>query len=378
MNTVRAEVSGRDPAAFLSLAHANEIPLYAIGKKEKTLSFDCREKDCAVVSKIAARCGMTFVVKKRKNAATFARALLKHVGIAAALVVIAVSLVASRFFVLGIKVEGVSAANAEKITEYLYGKGFDGIIPKNSVDLEGLERDVSENVDGLAFAEAYFDGIRLVVNAREQLPEPSADEETGRIVASRDAIVTRVEVSGGTALVEAGDTVRAGDVLIDDKIIIGDPLDPEHKEVGTAAKGDVYGRTWYFTRLLVPEYRTEYVRTGRTYTSSSLYFGDRLVLSAAEKHGFTDYERVSVRESVKAIVPFTIETFTWYEVEKVKVRTDDAYLESEAFSAFAELSASLDPSATVTGSYKSQKKVDNLYIIIIYYEVEQLIGCREA
>lgn len=378
MNTVRAEASGRDPAAFLSLAHAQGVAMRSIEKKDKTLRFDCSEKDCPQAAKIAARCGMTFVVVKRRNIASFAGSVLKHVGIVVALLVTAVTFAASRFFVFGIKVEGVSASNAEKITQFLNEKGLDGVVPKTSVDLAGIEREVSENVEGLAFAEAYFDGIKLVISAREQLPEPDENEVEGKIVASCDAIVTRVEVSGGTALVKAGDTVRAGDVLIDDKIVIGDPLDPEHEEVGTAAQGDVYGRTWYFTRLLVPEYRTEYVRTGRTYTSTSLYFGDRLVIAAEENHGFCDYERVSKKQSVKAVIPFTLETFTWYEVERVSVKTDEVYLENEVFAAFAELSASLDPSATVTGSYKSEKKVDNLYIIIIYYEVEKLIGCREA
>ena len=53
-------------------------------------------------------------------------------------------------------------------------------------------------------------------------------------------------------------------------------------------------------------------------------------------------------------------------------------VESEVYASFARLYASLDSSATVLTSYKSQKKVDNYYIIILYYEVEQLIGCREA
>ena len=213
---------------------------------------------------------------------------------------------------------------------------------------------------------------------RRQLPEPVPEEENGKIISSVDAIVTRVEVSGGTALVKAGDTVRKGQTLIDDVIIVGDPADPEHEEIETAAKGDVYGRVWYTERLTIPVYRTEYLRTGREFESTALLVRGKTVLGAKSDHGFADWESVSSRTDVKAIVPFTLVTTKYYELEAVTVETDEVYVQEQVYGAFARLTASLDESAVVRSSYKSQKKVDNYIIIILYYEVEQLIGCREA
>lgn len=373
-----ASVRGADLSGFVSAANNAGIALCDIKKDGDELTFCCGGKDEKKLRAFAARRGLYFEVKNRRDFRFYARALLRHIGAATALVVAMASFVASRFFVFSVSVEGVSADSAARIVEALEEAGIDKITAKSGIDLSKVEEIAVGADENLASAEAYIDGVRLVVSVRRQLPEPVPEEENGKIISSVDAIVTRVEVSGGTALVKAGDTVRKGQTLIDDVIIVGDPADPEHEEIETAAKGDVYGRVWYTERLTIPVYRTEYLRTGREFESTALLVRGKTVLGAKSDHGFADWESVSSRTDVKAIVPFTLVTTKYYELEAVTVETDEVYVQEQVYGAFARLTASLDESAVVRSSYKSQKKVDNYIIIILYYEVEQLIGCREA
>ena len=375
---VRARVRGEDVAGFLSAVCAEKTVLYDINRGEKELNFLCREKDEGVLKKIAASKGLAFEVVSRKNTSTRLKQILRHAGALSAALVVAATFVASRFFVFSVAVEGVSAERAAEITSILAGYGVDGITLKSRINTDEIEKIVAGQSDDLAFAEAYIDGVKLVVSAKEQLPQPVKENEEGALYSCTDAIVTRVEVSGGTALVKPGDTVKKGQTLIGDYIVVGDVADPEHKEIQTAAKGEVYGRVWYYTRLLIPEFRTVFTRTGNKHTSTALYVRDKCILPQNVNHGYEDFDAVTERTQVNSVIPFSLVTTTWYETVKSTVKTDDAYIESEVYAAFASLKTQLDPSATVEASYKSQKKVDNLYIIIIYYEVEQPICCREA
>lgn len=373
-----AKAKGADYAAFICAVNNAGIALRKLKREGCELTFDC-DLDCeAAVARTAARYGMLFCVCGRKNAKTGARALLRHAGAWTALAGVILSFAVSRFFVFSVAVEGVSPSRAAEIYSVISGAGIDGVTAKSAIDLKEIEKLVAESSDDLAFAEAYIDGIRLVVNVREQLPELVGEQTEGKVVASSDAIVTRVEVSGGTAVVKAGDTVRKGETLIEDYIVVGDPLDPEHEEIKTAAEGDVYGRVWYVQRLNVPLVAERTVRTGRKYVSSALRINDKTVLSAKSDHGFGEWELECVSKPLGSVLPLTLDTYTWYETATERFEVDEAYLESEIYAAFSSLFASLDRSATVLTSYKSQKKVDNYYIIILYYEVEQLIGCREA
>ena len=375
---ISARAKGVNYAAFICAVNNAGIALDCLKRDGCEIYFVCdgaRERE---VARIAARYGMLLKVCKRRNATTRARAFVRHVGVWTALAAVTLSFIVARFFVFSVAVEGVSPARAAEIYSVISAAGIDGVTAKSAIDLEQLEKLVAESADDLAFAEAYIDGIKLVVNVREQIPQPAQEENVGEIVASTDAIVTRVEVSGGTALVKAGDTVRKGQILIEDYIVVGDPLDPGHKEIETVAEGDVYGRVWYVQRLNVPLVVEKTVRTGREYSSSELLFNDKVLLPAKSAHGFDSWELGCVQKPLGSVLPLSLNTYTWYETEAVRVEVDEAYLESEIYAAFSSLFATLDPSATVLTSYKSQKKVDNYYIIILYYEVEQLIGCREA
>ena len=374
----RATARGANYAAFICAVNNAGIALYKLKRDGCELSFVCDIGCEAHVARIAARHGMLFRVCVSKNEKTSLRAFLKHTGAWTALACVVISFAVSRFFVFSVAVEGVSSSRAAEIYSAISEAGIDGVTAKSAIDLQKVEELVAGSSDDIAFAEAYIDGIRLVVNVREQIPQPVAEESDGEIVSSSDAIVTRVEVSGGTAVVKEGDTVRKGQTLIEDYILVGDPLDPEHKEIETAAEGDVYGRVWYVQRLNVPTVVEKTVRTGRKYSSSELLFNDKVLLSAKSDHGFGEWELECLSKPLGSVLPLSLNTYTWYETVTERVEVDEAYLEGEIYAAFSSLFASLDPSATVLESYKSQKKVDNYYIIILYYEVEQLIGCREA
>lgn len=373
----RIKAEGGAANAFLGALCNKNISVYNIKKQKDGVIVECTEKDKNDVFNAAAYYGMVCYVQKTRSFEGQFRSLSGHFGIITGIIFAMIAIILSQTLLWGIDVAGVDEKDSEAILSYLEQNGIDRAIPLGSIDCEELEKNILALDEDFAFAEVYTKGNRLQISVKTQLEENTPQEYNGAIYSSHDAIVTRVEVSGGTALVKAGDTVRQGQQLIGDYIIIGNPEDPAHTEEHTAAKGDVYGRVWYSARLVIPDKIIKAVRTGRTFTSSSLYIGDLCVLKASEKHGFDTYEAVTHVSESQTLLPYSLHTTTYYEVRYQEIEATADYINSVICEAQNELYREIPEAAKLTDSGKFQKKVDNLYIINIYYEVEQLISCRE-
>ena len=82
-------------------------------------------------------------------------------------------------------------------------------------DLESIEKAVLR-CDGVAYAKVVREGKRIVVEIVEELPETEITDTQNPIplLARESGVITRIVTLRGTAEVECGDTVKAGDVLI--------------------------------------------------------------------------------------------------------------------------------------------------------------------
>ena len=186
-----ARVRGKNTASFLRSVNNNGIALTDIKTADDGLTFSFDSKYENELRSLSARSGLYFEIVFRKNAKTFISGIHRHVGAIAALVAVTVTFIASRFFVFGIAVEGVTGDKAAEIISSLSEAGIDGVVPKSRIDVAKIQEFVSESSENIAFAEVYIDGVRLVINVREQLPEHTEEIQQGEIFASSDAIVTR-------------------------------------------------------------------------------------------------------------------------------------------------------------------------------------------
>ena len=112
---------------------------------------------------------------------------------------------------------------------------------KASLSVSSLREALVLRLPDLSFAGVKWEGSTLVIDCRPALRgENSAAVGNGLdLIALEDGIITRVVARAGTPLVQAGQAVRRGDVLIKGE---------ERGEGGTthplAAQGDVTARVW--------------------------------------------------------------------------------------------------------------------------------------
>lgn len=167
----------------------------------------------------------------------------------------------------------------------------------SKLNVNVLENTIANNV-GAMYAVVTRSGSVLYVNvvAKKQIDPPIDMTKRRDIVATRSGVVTGILCEQGNALVKVGDTVNAGDVLIEGKRIFND---------GTSEDVYALGRvTLQITATGFAEYtgyRSEMVETGNIFTCTGV------VLFGKEYAKLCPFEQYESSTVVTRLAPLNLE-----------------------------------------------------------------------
>ena len=135
------------------------------------------------------------------------------------------------------------------------------------LDLEALSGELLASMDGLTYASARIEGVRLLVEAAPEVPSPEIyDVSVSRnLYAGSSGIVDSINVETGVPCVKPGDTVRRGQLLIR-----GIERISKENTHPIAALGKVMIRTWIEGSAEAPVRQTRIRYTGRQSSSCAL------------------------------------------------------------------------------------------------------------
>ncbi|MGM9537065.1 MAG: sporulation protein YqfD [Candidatus Onthomonas sp.] len=186
------------------------------------------------------------VVEETGLPALFHR-LRRRWGMAAGLLLLAgVFLILSRF-VLVIQVEGNTTVSDSVILAQLQRHGFGVGSYGPGVDVRSLSNSVLLDMEELSFLTVNITGIRAQVIVRESQPAPEILDRSraADIVAARDGVIVDVDVTGGQGVVEKGQAVLEGEVLISGMLVNerGDGSGAVTSVKQVTARGEVWAMT---------------------------------------------------------------------------------------------------------------------------------------
>ena len=175
-------------------------------------------------------------------------------GIGAAVVLIALAL----SFVWQVRVENAGPYEGE-VRSYLAELGVVPGIPRVSVHLDELREKLEWRLPKVKWVRVEWAGVALRVALEEGTPPPEGEGLTPvDVIASEDGVLKRLTTYAGTPQAQAGDLVRAGQVLIK-----GEERGKDGEIIPVRARGEAVARVWYSVSVRLP--LTEYVSipTGR-------------------------------------------------------------------------------------------------------------------
>lgn len=364
------ECEDRNSSRLINTFLDNNVKVSKVKTNGGKLSFCVEDRDLAKVESVMKAQNIAYRIVKRGGGHLAKKLSLRYLSLVVCAVVAIAGISLGTKLCLGVEINCSNGTQREQIEFLLDEYGYKKYAKKSSVDTRALSYAITSGIEDIGFADCYFDGGILKIEIQE-VHTDETQETYSTIVAACDGIITRVLVYSGTAVVEAGDVVKEGDVLIEGYIDTY-PDTEENERIAVEAAGEVYAECAYSARVTLSEKAVERVRTGNSYKNTQIYvFGKPIGKTHVPEYAAC--ESVSESKTFGSVIPIKAVTTTYYEVEEREITLSQEQIDEQITVYEMQLWQELPPQAKLLNNYTLRKKVDNLHIIDIYYIVEQAI-----
>ncbi len=190
---------------------------------------------------------------------------------------------------------------------------------RSGVDSEAVELQMLDSDLGLSFVSVVFKGSVAQVQIVYAAPKPEIQSTAPcNLVAAKDGVITYMMVEEGVPMVQKGDAVRAGELLVSG---IFDSETVGIRKVHAA--GRIYARTTQTLRVEMPYETTVTQRTGqhrKNFTLRIFNFSINLYFGAGIPYAIYDKIDTTADAHIGAfILPVSLTTHTYYEKEQLTI-----------------------------------------------------------
>ena len=193
------------------------------------------------------------------------------------------------------------------------------------------------------------------------------DDTIYNIIAKKDGIIKKMNVSSGDIVKNINDYVKKGDVIVSSNIMLYDNL-----KTKVSAKGNIYGEVWYKVHIEYPLNYYEEKETGKKKTIYNIKFMDRYI-------GIKGFENKKIEDIpiIKSdIIPISINKQIQREIEIIdyKLGYTEALLKAH-LEARKKIMDSLGENEYIIDEkdLKYEPK-DSKIVLDIFYTVYESIG----
>lgn len=287
--------------------------------------------------------------------------LLSSLPLIIASLVMAIVVFSSNAFVWRVEIAGAEGAAALKIRNMLDDMGVRAGAVIDRLDRHEIERVLTESGD-ISAASVTKTGSVLKVDVLMSDMYSNGQAAYGDTVTSGyDCVITKVVTNCGTPVVEAGDVVKRGDVLIEGK----EYATADGSELGiVAAAGRVYGRVTFTFSVPVTE-NGGLRRTGRSETITALkLFG---LTIGGSTGSYQVCESVTKRMRLSPL-PIEVVRVSYYEL-------DVSSFDEEADAFIREKTDELESTYGVPFDIRTDIATRNgLNVMTVYFTAEICVG----
>ncbi len=267
---VRYSVSAADAPLLFEILQAQRLAPKALKrhKKSREIRFFLTYKHAAGFERAATALSLAFT-REEKGLRMLGKRLFRSPGLVVGLLLSLLLLAGARMLVWDVRITGTQTMGEEELLQSLAEIGiFRGaFLP--ALDADALALSLRQADARVGYAAINIKGTVVHVQVRETEPAPAPPPKNpANLVAARDGIVTMPLIFEGVCLVEAGEVVRAGQILA------GGLIDTQnHGYRVTRAAGQVLARTVHTYTVRVPFVYEEKVHTGeKKHEISFLFF----------------------------------------------------------------------------------------------------------
>lgn len=358
-------------AAIATALIKKEIPLGQMCIEGDTILIDVISFSCRSVLKKLSAIGIEPISVSLHGLPHLLAAYKKRAGILIGIPLFIGILWVSSLFVWEVHVVGNERVDDETILSGLSDLGFSvgSYIP--GVDVKTLCNEYLINSDEIAWISVNIIGTRAEVQVRDVLPAGQSEKPTpSNLIAVRDGLIERIELSSGQSVVETGQSVRAGQVLVTGYYQGNN--EAVYRLEPSVAK--VYARTTRSFSVQVPLSGEKEQETGlECVCQSFLFFGNTIGISdrGAPYEKYNEETRTDLLTLFGRVLPIGITSHIYRESARLPFKLT----ETEAAAIAREKIAALVAEELSDGeilSISSSESCDG-----ITYTIEWMVYCIE-
>ena len=272
-------LTGYSPERFFNLCGNAGIVLWDIEPEENGYHFYISLQAFRKLRPMLRKSGTRIRIEKRIGLPFLSFRYRHHrfflVGFAALFVVL---FCMSRFIWM-VDVSGNSHYTTQVLTDYLRQEGIGYGTPKSRIDCEETELLLRNHFPDIIWVSVRMAGTRLYLEVQEQLLGAAAGQQetpsdATDLLADVSGTVDSIVVRRGTPLVEKGDAVQEGMLLVSGMLELQDDSGETAAYEYCNADADVYIRTTLPFETTFPLKKTVYRKSGRRQFGMVLVFGN--------------------------------------------------------------------------------------------------------
>ncbi len=255
--TVRLEVSGAEPELLLNKLCEKSIEFWDTKSCDDfSMQISVHSSDLAEIRSSARKNGCDIKIIESKGGKAITRSAKRRFALLIGLAVCIIIASFSSLFIWNITVTGNKSLSYGEILRVLREGGVEYGVFWPAISAEDVKNKVLMSCPEISWLSLNMNNSELEVTVHERIEKPDiiAEAEPCSIYAQKSGIVTKISVLQGKSVINIGDTVCEGDMLISGLM---DSETGDDREVH--AMGEVTARTWYEITAVSP--LTECVKT---------------------------------------------------------------------------------------------------------------------
>lgn len=374
-------IEGLTLERFINLATLNNIYLWDIERLDyTTLEAKVSIKGFGDLKDLIIKAGCRFNVISKEGLPFFVHKLRKRKMLVIGFILMIGTIFFLTSFIWNIEVIGTEDFNENELIEYLDKEGIKTGIKKSIVNEEQLKIDILKKFDDIAYVDIDINGTNLVVEIKERTYYTEDNEidktKPANIVANKKGVIEKVIAKNGNAIVEKGEIVEEGQVLITGVL----KNDAEENILLVHSEGEVLARTYYYKSIKEPIVKQIQEETGEKYYSREVKIGNKSIHLKNGDIPFKEYIEYIEDSDNKfySIIPFNIITHEYREVENKTVKQNvDSLKESLNVIITRQAMDEIPEDSQVLSKEIDFEIKDNFLIAKIKVELIEDIGKKE-
>ncbi len=258
------EVVGFSKERFLNLAVNKDIYVWDIEQKNNALQMKVSVKGykelkslwrkATVKVKIIDKVGVPFYVHK------YRRRKVLTIG----MLVFVLTLYTMSSFIWKINIVGNERVSIEEITAYLKSNNVEVGSLKHKISPPNIENKLMQNFQDFSWVSLRKKGTTLEILISENIEKKEIINKNSPvdIIAKKDGIIDSIATSAGDAVINIGDVVKKGDVLVKSEIYLREDENGKHYTY-VHADADIVAKTYVPISFTVPKKVTVRKYTGK-------------------------------------------------------------------------------------------------------------------